>query len=70
MYERLGRGSSGKHLKKKHLQRKTGAKARHIERAMSSIDESHRPVLPFEIASNILKLGLVRGHGKTPVLPP
>jgi hypothetical protein len=32
MYERLGRGFSGKHPKKKHLQRKTGAKTRTTER--------------------------------------
>jgi hypothetical protein len=50
--------------------RNTGAKARHIERAMSSIDESRDPVLPFEILSNILSLGLVRGDGKHVFLRP
>jgi hypothetical protein len=34
MYERLGRGFSGEHLMNKHLQRKTGAKARKTEMMM------------------------------------
>jgi hypothetical protein len=50
--------------------RNTRAKAHHIERAMSSIDESRDPVLPFEIISNILRLGLVRGDGKHLFLRP
>jgi hypothetical protein len=58
------------HLTKKRPQRETGVKVRHIERAMSSMDESRDPVLPFEIMSNILKLGLVREDGQHVFLRP